>query len=90
MARWERDRGGAPRGHRSGPGQGGQAPSAFPTVKSLLYGGFVWARGALTTPKRRFPARQDAELAAATRCVVELDRRMVDLRTRESVLETEL
>ena len=65
-------------------------PQRFPTVKSILYGGFVWARRTLNTPKRRFLAREDAELAAATRCVVELDRRMTELRTRESVLETEL
>jgi hypothetical protein len=36
------------------------ALSDFPS-KSVLYGGFVWARGALNGRKRRFPARAVAE-----------------------------
>ena len=32
-------------------------PLAFPIVKSVLNGVFVWARRALNSPKRRFPAR---------------------------------
>jgi hypothetical protein len=40
----------------SGPARGGYAPVAFPTVNRVLYGAFVWARGALSSPRRRVPA----------------------------------
>jgi hypothetical protein len=29
--------------------------------ESVFYGAFVWARGALNSPKRRFPARAGAQ-----------------------------
>ena len=44
---------------RARPGRS-SALSVFPS-KSVLYGGFVWARGALNGRKRRFPARAVAE-----------------------------
>jgi hypothetical protein len=41
----------------SGPTQGVQAPSVFPTVNRFLYGAFGWARGVLNSQKRWFLAR---------------------------------
>ena len=40
--------------------------------KSFLYGAFVWARRALTSPKRRFPARAVVVVAAADASPAEL------------------
>ena len=42
---------------------------SVPHIKSVLYGAFAWARGALNSQKRWFPARAAKILAAAAGCL---------------------
>jgi hypothetical protein len=56
-------------GYDVGPGPPGRL-SAIRVLhrKSVLYGAFVWARGALKHQKRRFPARADLRLVPLSGC----------------------
>ena len=51
----------------SGPPRGVYAPSAFPTVNAILYGAFVWRRGALGGPKTAVSGAEHAAHAVDPR-----------------------
>ena len=52
-------------GTPSGPREGRLSSAGVSHRKYVLYGMFVWVRRALTSRKRRFPARADGAAAAA-------------------------